>query len=57
MKTTLAIIIALAIAATSANNLLAAASTPELATPELNQELNKIRHEGAFRPISDAPRR
>ncbi len=57
MKTSIAIIIALALAATSANNLLAAASTPELSTPELNPRVSQVHREGAFRSLHEAPRR
>ena len=57
MKTTIVILITLALAATSANNLLAAASSPELATPELQQRPTHVHHEGAFRSMEDAPRR
>ncbi len=57
MKTTLAIIVTLAIAATSADTLMAAATTPELSSLEVKEAPARTRHEGAFRPISHAPSR
>ena len=57
MKSTLAILIFLALLASGANTLLAAASPVELASAEFHQPTDQVRHEGAMRSISEAPRR
>ena len=57
MKTTLAIIVTLALAASGANDLLATANSPELSTVEFSQTSDQTRHEGALRPISQSPPR
>jgi hypothetical protein len=57
LKTTLAIIVTLALAASGANDLLATANSPELSTVEFSQTSDQTRHEGALRPISQSPPR
>lgn len=54
MKTTVAILITLVLAASGADSLLDAASSSELSTPEFQTTSELSHHEGAFRPISQA---
>jgi hypothetical protein len=57
MKTSLVIIVTLALAASSANNLLIAASNPDLSAVDFRQGPDQTRYEGTLRARSEAPPR
>ncbi len=56
MKTTIAIIISLGLALSGADSLLATTNGPVVSSAESKPQPKRIRTEGAFRPMSHAPK-
>ncbi len=57
MKTAIAIIIALGIALSGANSLLAYTTGPQLSSVKSSSSTDRMASESAFRPLHAAPRR